>query len=42
MKAIVVYSSKYGSTAQYARWIAEELRAPLFEAESVKPDKLMD
>ena len=33
----VIYKSKYGSTELYARWIAEELGAPLFEASQVKP-----
>lgn len=31
-KTCVVYSSKYGTTKQYAQWIAEELAVPLFEA----------
>ncbi|MDL2232025.1 flavodoxin domain-containing protein [Ruminococcaceae bacterium OttesenSCG-928-L11] len=42
MKAVVIYTSKYGTTEQYARWIAEELDAPLCEASSVKPSSLMD
>ena len=37
MKSIaVVYKSRYGSTKQYAEWIAAELNAPIFEASSVK------
>ena len=38
----VVYKSKYGSTKQYAEWIAEELNAILFEAASMKPSQLLD
>ncbi len=29
MKKLVVYTSKYGSTAQYARWISEDVHADL-------------
>ena len=36
MKTIVIYKSKYGSTKQYAEWIAEVLSADIFEARSVK------
>lgn len=43
MKAIVVYTSKYGTTEKYAQWIAEALGAPLFEASAVKqPASLME
>ena len=38
----VIYKSKYGSTKQYAEWIADELNATLFEAVSVKPSQLLD
>ena len=38
----VIYKSKYGTTKQYAKWIAEELNAPIFEAPSVKPAQLTD
>ena len=38
----VVYKSKYGSTKQYAQWIAEALDAPLFEASEVRPRQLME
>ena len=41
-KIAVVYKSKYGTTKQYAEWIAEELGAPLFEVSSIKPLQLMD
>ena len=42
MKTIVIYKSKYGSTKQYAEWIAEALSADLYEAKSVKADKLKE
>jgi hypothetical protein len=41
-KVAVIYKSKYGSTKQYAEWIAEELGAPLFDASGIKPKQLMD
>ena len=31
MKGIVIYQSKYGATARYAKWISTELDLPLFE-----------
>ena len=34
MNAVVLYMSKYGSTKQYAEWIAEELGADIFRADS--------
>ena len=40
MNTIVIYKSKYGSTKQYAEWIAEELSCTAVEAKSVKPDEL--
>jgi len=41
-KIAVIYKSHYGTTKQYAEWIAEALDAALFEASSVKPAQLMD
>ena len=38
----VIYKSKYGSTKQYAEWIAEELNASLFEATSIKSSELLE
>jgi flavorubredoxin len=35
----VVYGSKYGTTRQYAQWIAEELGAPLFDARKISHAK---
>jgi menaquinone-dependent protoporphyrinogen IX oxidase len=37
----VIYSSKYGTTRQYAAWIAEDLGAPLFDAKKINPAKLV-
>lgn len=34
MNAVVLYRSKYGSTKQYAEWIAEELGADIFSADT--------
>ena len=38
----IIYKSKYGTTRQYAEWIAAELDASLFEASEVKPAQLAD
>lgn len=35
-KTVVIYKSKYGTTEQYARWIAEELGCPLASIDDVK------
>ncbi len=40
MKLAVIYTSKYGSTKQYAGWIAEALGGELFSAEGVAAEKL--
>jgi ADP-ribose pyrophosphatase len=40
MSTIVIYKTKYGSTKQYAEWIAEELSADLKNADTVKPEDL--
>jgi menaquinone-dependent protoporphyrinogen IX oxidase len=37
---VVIYKSKYGTTKQYAQWIAEELNSPIFEASEIKPSQL--
>jgi menaquinone-dependent protoporphyrinogen IX oxidase len=42
MKTAVIYASKYGTTRQYATWIAEELRAELLEAGLISPSKLRE
>lgn len=40
MRTIVVYKSKYGSTKQYAEWIAKELSCDAVDAKNVKIDDL--
>ena len=40
MKAIVIYKSRYGSTEQYAQWIAASLHCPLLEERAVRKDQL--
>ena len=40
MSTIVVYKSKYGSTKQYAEWIAKELCCEALDAKNVKIDDL--
>lgn len=40
MNTIVIYKSKYGSTMQYAKWIAEELGCECFDAKNVKAEDL--
>ena len=35
-KIAVIYKSKYGTTKQYAEWIASELDASLFDVSSIK------
>lgn len=35
MKTIVVYSSQYGATEQYARWLAEALDADLYAVRAI-------
>lgn len=39
-KILVVYTSKYGSTRTYAKWIASALGADLFEARKINPKAL--
>jgi len=41
-KIAVIYKSKYGTTRQYAEWIASELDASLYEASSIKPVRLAE
>lgn len=40
MRIAVIYKSNYGTTRQYATWIAEELNAELIERTSIKPREL--
>ncbi len=41
MSTIVLYKSKYGSTKQYAEWIANELGCEAKDAKGVKADELV-
>ena len=40
MDTIVIYKSKYGSTKQYAEWIAEELDCSYVDAKDISIDDL--
>ena len=40
MKAIVIYKSKYGSTKDYAFWIADAIGCKAIDAKSVKAEDL--
>ncbi len=40
MNIIVIYKSKYGTTKQYAEWIAEELGCEAAEASRIKIDDM--
>ena len=42
MKIAVIYKSHYGTTKQYAEWIAEALDAKLLERSSVKSEDISD
>lgn len=33
MKSLIIYKGKYGATAQYSKWLAEELKFPLHTAD---------
>lgn len=39
MNTVVLYRSKYGSTKQYAEWIAEELGADIFPADAFSKEQ---
>jgi hypothetical protein len=38
MKGAIFFSSKYGSTAQYANWIGEATGLPVFDVKDAKAD----
>lgn len=42
MDTIVIYKSKYGSTMQYAKWIAEELDCKCLDAKDIKAEDLTE
>ncbi len=41
-KTVVIYSTKYGSTARYAGLLAESLECDLFECSELKLDELLE
>ena len=41
MNAIVIYKSKYGSTKDYAGWIAEELCCDAVDVRNIKAEELL-
>ena len=40
MKAIIIYKGKYGTTAQYSKWLSQTLQVPFVRAENVGPADL--
>ena len=42
LRTVVIYRSTSGFTKRYAEWIAEELKADLFEARKIDAPKLAD
>ena len=42
LKAIVIYDSKYGSTKQYAEWIAQKTGSDLSPLSGFNPEKIKD
>ncbi|PAB58765.1 flavodoxin domain-containing protein [Anaeromicrobium sediminis] len=42
MRTVVIYKSKSGFVKKYAKWIAEELSADIFETTNLSIDKLLD
>jgi len=40
--ALVLYFTKYGSTKQYAQWIAEELNGDVLDIKAARPSRLRD
>lgn len=42
MKGVVIYKSKYGATAQYAKWISADLKLPYFETSELGDGDLKD
>ena len=41
-RTVVIYKTKYGSAKQYAQWLAEELKADLFENSKFSPSMFKD
>ncbi|EJO5347620.1 flavodoxin [Clostridium botulinum] len=41
-KIAVIYKSKYGSTKKYAKWIANDVKADLFQVSDINIEKLKE
>lgn len=41
-KTVIIYKTKYGSAKQYAEWLAEELKADLFDCSRFAPEMFKD
>lgn len=41
-RTVILYHSKYGSTRQYAEWLADSLNAPIYAAKDVTADTVCD
>ena len=42
MKTVVIYETKYGSTKDYAEWIAEELKCPIYSRKNFSVKSIDD
>lgn len=42
MKIVVIYKSRTGYTKKYAQWIAEDLKAHLYESSQISTKKMLD
>lgn len=42
MKGLIIYKSRYGAAAQYARWLSETLRIPAVEIKDVTAELLKE
>ena len=40
MNILILYKTKYGSSEQYAKWIAEEVKADISDVESFDINRL--
>lgn len=38
MKGVIIYKGRYGATKQYAEWLEEELKIPVFSAENIQEE----
>jgi menaquinone-dependent protoporphyrinogen IX oxidase len=42
MKGIIIYKGKYGATAQYAKWMGEDLNFPVYSSVNTSEKKLQE